>query len=510
MTVYFYNAEPIDINSIAIMGVSVKQSENPIGFFGTGLKFAIATLLRNGCKVTLTRSGEAIKFSVATETIRGEEFDRVVMGDERLGFTTKLGRTWEPWQAYRELYCNCIDEGGTIDTLAPKGDYGTVFAVEGEAIENCHRSRDEIFLGTMPFAKSDKIEIHHGRRLDTFYRGVRAHRHQSSPLFTYNVIGNLALTEDRTIKEPFYIGYYAAQLIPTIDDASVIEEVITAKRGTFEAAIDFSNCYAQPSKAFMDVCRAHRHDAHASMSAMKLWEKHADNQLTFDTAGSAAVRVRKLEWSEPTCGPDEYRTIAGAHPCNFRYEIARDGNSRKPFTLSRSCDINAFAWAASIEEAKSAAQAHFEAAIRSTLEPGQSPIELSGVREAIAEKGGIWRSCTGCHETNEGVPTGPWSSIFQCNLGGGCSECGGIGAVWDTTDYADMARFIHEDDAPPSDRDAEVERLREDLRLKAADMHSATSGDRNTHTDGFVDGLLYAVRRIDDMLDDALRSEKGA
>lgn len=297
MSVYFYNSEPIDINSIAIMGVSVKTGDNPIGFFGTGLKFAIATLLRNGCKITLYRKGEEIKFDVATENIRGEEFDRVVMGDERLGFTTKLGRTWEPWQAYRELYCNCIDEGGTIDTTAPVGEWGTVFAIQGEAIENCHRSRHEIFLDTRPIAADGNIEIHNGNRLDTFYRGVRAHRHQSAKLFTYNVIGKLSLTEDRTIKEPFYIGYYAVQLIPTIEDESLIEAVITAPKGTFEHGLNFESCLQIPSKAFMAVCRAHRHNAHANFSAMKLWEKFADNQITFSEASIDKYEELLLEQS---------------------------------------------------------------------------------------------------------------------------------------------------------------------------------------------------------------------
>ena len=34
MKIYFCNAEPIDLNAIAIMGVSVKTGDNPIGYFG--------------------------------------------------------------------------------------------------------------------------------------------------------------------------------------------------------------------------------------------------------------------------------------------------------------------------------------------------------------------------------------------------------------------------------------------------------------------------------------------
>lgn len=70
------------------------------------------------------------------------------------------------------------------------------------------------------------------------------------------------------------------------------------------------------------------------------------------------------------------------------------------------------------------------------------PIELCGISEAIGDGGGFWRSCSGCHELNEGMATGPFSETFKCHLGAGCSECGGIGAIWDTTDYDAMADFM--------------------------------------------------------------------
>jgi cytochrome c2 len=77
-------------------------------------------------------------------------------------------------------------------------------------------------------------------------------------------------------------------------------------------------------------------------------------------------------------------------------------------------------------------------AIAAALKETEVPIELEGVAEAIAEGPGSWRSCSGCHELNEGHPTGPWSDILKSHLGLGCRECGGIGAVWDSADYSDI------------------------------------------------------------------------
>lgn len=282
MTIYFCNADPIDLNAIALMGVSVKTGSSPIGYFGTGLKFSIATLLRTGHEVTLIRNGEAIPFTVNHEVIRGETFERVKMGDEKLGFTTKLGRNWEPWQAYRELTCNCMDEQGSINDFAPEVEYGTVFAVTGEAIEQCHRNRHEIFLASSPAFDAEDCEIHTGSNLHAFYRGVRAHKHGRPALFTYNVKEHLELTEDRTIKHPHMLEVYAERAIAECADEDMVEMAIMAPEGTFENGFDYTGAYHKPSAAFMAAAFRLRGNAHANRHAIKLWEKHADVRWTYE------------------------------------------------------------------------------------------------------------------------------------------------------------------------------------------------------------------------------------
>lgn len=66
------------------------------------------------------------------------------------------------------------------------------------------------------------------------------------------------------------------------------------------------------------------------------------------------------------------------------------------------------------------------------------------VHELVAEEeSGHWRECSGCYETEDGYPVGtyPYSFALKCHLGRGCSECGGIGAIWDSSDYRDYAEF---------------------------------------------------------------------
>ncbi|EFF76118.1 hypothetical protein [Achromobacter piechaudii] len=86
------------------------------------------------------------------------------------------------------------------------------------------------------------------------------------------------------------------------------------------------------------------------------------------------------------------------------------------------------------------------AALASAPVAGEAqPVELRGVAETIKDGDGFWRSCSGCHELNEGRDTGPYSAVFKCHLGNGCSECGGIGAIWDSTDYQAMADAMARD-----------------------------------------------------------------
>jgi len=96
-----------------------------------------------------------------------------------------------------------------------------------------------------------------------------------------------------------------------------------------------------------------------------------------------------------------------------------------------------------------------------------------GIKDAIEEGGGFWRSCTGCYETNEGYPPNGayFSKVFKCYLGNGCDECGGIGAIWDDTDYEEMAEYMMQEDTHPQPKELEQEpvALPDDFELLPVD-----------------------------------------
>lgn len=69
-------------------------------------------------------------------------------------------------------------------------------------------------------------------------------------------------------------------------------------------------------------------------------------------------------------------------------------------------------------------------------------ISKIAVEELIRNGDGVWKSCSGCHEGIDGISLEPIDQVLKCQLGHGCSDCGGLGAVWDNTDYSKLGENL--------------------------------------------------------------------
>ena len=233
--IVFRNSGVIDIRSITTFGVSSKETANAIGYFGTGLKYAIAILLREGCEITIYAGAQKLEFSKRAERIRVDDFEIVTMNGEPLGFTTELGKNWQLWQAFRELYCNCTDEHGEIyeaysydlADFTPK-ENETAILVSGEPFRDVWSMRSEIILSSEPFIKTEWCNIHHGMTNYIFYRGIRVAELPRLSLFTYDIQSKLTLTEDRTPADPWFVDYYVKQALLSLEDKTTIKRIVTA------------------------------------------------------------------------------------------------------------------------------------------------------------------------------------------------------------------------------------------------------------------------------------------
>lgn len=246
--IIFRNQGSIDPRSITTFGVSSKDSESAIGYFGTGLKYAIAILLREGCKIDIYTGGEKLSFGTLEQRVRVDDFTFVTMNDQPLSFTTELGKNWQIWQAIRELWCNCLDEHGEAFSSdyfddVPAADE-TVVVISGRAAMEAWSMRDAIMINSTPLFETEHVDIHPGQSSHIYYKGVRVHDLSRPSLFTYNLKSAVTLTEDRTMQHSNLAGWYAAKGIATLNEKSFLGRVLTAGQEWFEHRLDFDSVSA--------------------------------------------------------------------------------------------------------------------------------------------------------------------------------------------------------------------------------------------------------------------------
>jgi hypothetical protein len=296
-TVYFHNPGFLDIKLIEIMGLSIKETDHPIGRFGTGLKNAIAVLLRTGHAVDLRVGEERYGFSANKETARGVEFHRIYMNDRPLPFTTMLGRDWEVWQAYRELRSNAIDEGGGVATCHDSTALAdTIFSVTGPEICAVHRDSRKVFLDTLPESVIAGVEIHAGPSAHVYYRGIRVHDLEKPSVKTYNLID---LTEDRTAKYPWEIESLVAKAILRCDDSALCAAALGRDENVYERSLRYHQRLdlRSISQTFKEAAAAASADVQSNESARRIADEMKQSR-GFVQATLTKSRLNKLERAE--------------------------------------------------------------------------------------------------------------------------------------------------------------------------------------------------------------------
>lgn len=316
--IVFRNKGLIDLAAVKTLGVSVKEA-GAIGYFGTGVKFAIATILRGGGSVTLFRGKQEHRFGTSTEEVRGQEFEIVTLDGQPLGFTTQLGRDWRPWMAFRELACNALDEGGRYycdrDFGGPIEDDETVFLVHSEEFEDAYLNRGDIILETPPVYANDYIEIREGESDHIYYRGVRVGRLSRRCRHTYNILPKVELTEDRTLKYDFEAQSYLTLGLVQCDREDLIFPALSCGEDYIEHHLSFRERQS-PSEAFLKVSAGLR--------------GRLDNIANANPSAMALARTLKLS----TLGPQESLPL---HPVEQeRFERA------KAFLVSAGYDVGRY------------------------------------------------------------------------------------------------------------------------------------------------------------------------
>jgi hypothetical protein len=182
----------IDTNALRLMGASVK-GDDAIGEFGSGLKYAIACLLREGIHLSVFSGTREINISTVTESFRGSDFRVIIIDGERTSITTRTGPKWTPREAIRELWSNALDEGEASKSdsvpLLPRPGFTTIHIGDHPAIQSMFDYWDQYFLGDVLaiYTHPSFGSIHKQATPNFFRRGVWiCQEAKPLPLFSYN------------------------------------------------------------------------------------------------------------------------------------------------------------------------------------------------------------------------------------------------------------------------------------------------------------------------------------
>lgn len=305
--VIFENPGEIDPRLIGSFGVNVKGTDDAIGFFGTGLKYALAILARTDHGVTIQAGTNVHTFARKPATIRGKAFEFVAMDGRELGFTTEIGKTWKLWMAYRELFCNCQDEGGTVyeaDTAPAPVEGVTRVIVSGDEFAEVRQNHDQYFVTGAPIWSDHEVAIHPGPNAGVYYRDVLIGQNSTGlrAQNTYNLRRKISLTEDRTARYAFEVDGAIGRALVRCDDAEIVRAAVTAREGAYEAALNFDNT-AMPSDTFLHVVGALVRDRVMSVcpTAVKIYERHTKTAAEPEPIALRPVEEKMLARARDFC-----------------------------------------------------------------------------------------------------------------------------------------------------------------------------------------------------------------
>lgn len=326
----FHNPGVIDIRGATIAGLSAKENESAIGFFGTGLKYSIASILRMGGSIVIYAGLKKYEFTTEDLTFRGKDFSQILMNKYPISLTTEYGKMWMQWQIFRELYANAKDEGGSVSSfkIEPKEGFTTIH-VNCLEIEEQFQHKDLIILPDMVTCfENNDIKVSNQPSNIVYYRSVRVL--DKICVATYNVLEGVSLTEDRTVSNIWSLKSILAGAVMKMTDETMIQKIICAPKECFEGEFDYrvSSLY-NPSNEFLNVCkRLFRQDSKKFENLLEIINHYAPELTEPKVIELTSMRKKMLDRAI------NFTERMGHKPSEIPIIIAELGNS----TMGKYCD----------------------------------------------------------------------------------------------------------------------------------------------------------------------------
>jgi len=228
------NKTEIEKNAFLLIGACTKrEDDSKIGYYGSGLKYAIAVLVRNGIDFDVYAGTQKIDIGVQKENFRGKDFDVITICGEKSNLTTEMGIDWKLWQSIREIYCNALDENcpelSNVDEINPiEGETAFYIQTSNEQIEAIISNWDKYFsVSRAALTQNEDYQIYN--RIDEtvciYRKGIRCYDSCYKSLYDYG-FKNIDITESRLIRYEFQIKEKMAEIWAKMATTKMIDSLV--------------------------------------------------------------------------------------------------------------------------------------------------------------------------------------------------------------------------------------------------------------------------------------------
>lgn len=243
------NDGEIETNSFELIGASTKRGESgKIGFFGSGLKYSIAYMMRQGIDFKVFSGEQELLFSTVPEQLKSQSFDRICINGKPTSYTVTMGPTWkEDWFVLREIYCNAIDEGSCTlvketEIVQPSEGKTRVYIQLTDSLQGVVNEWDKYFIDErVPiFTAKDiytcylgtddgtngiqDVSVYHKTDGILYRRGVRVAK-QTHRLYDY-ALTHVDINEDRTAKHQSALDYGFCDMACKMSDENWLVSIL--------------------------------------------------------------------------------------------------------------------------------------------------------------------------------------------------------------------------------------------------------------------------------------------
>ncbi len=242
------NKGEIDINSLLLIGATNKRdNKNAIGYFGSGLKYAMAVLLKNKIPFHIFSGEKEIKVTVGRKNFRGVKVDVIKVNGKFTSMTTDMGPDWESWFSVREIYCNAIDEGEHSIGISNdcKGEKGkTLFFISFDKnSKNMFDNWNDYFSDKREdlIQEESQTKIYSGKsdKLIIYRKGVQCYQSKEKSLFHYDLPW-VKINESRVLEDMWDTTYELARQLSRVASLRVVRQILDGYKGSFEEKLQWS------------------------------------------------------------------------------------------------------------------------------------------------------------------------------------------------------------------------------------------------------------------------------